>query len=298
MAPAKKQVVTKALSSFVYTPAEDGSPLRPSEPLLLAMWYRDIKNWAPKQDALFPELIENGYVSIKGVTYVSTQHMATDFVNGRLPGGGTFDNPAPITYVRPPSVAAIYASSTGHAELDVTTLAKLNIIISPSQINKVARSLCNTITGTCPKLSTVQKYEKDCNFNGLTLSSIIKQDINRLLDGNTDNAIDDLMSSFVTQGLAELTIDSYEALSETLDAWNECHLGGRVLDDARMCGLHEQALRLALGDLGYLAIEGKMEAAGNNLDIVKQVISTYLSKKATRSMQDGLRGVQGHSREP
>ena len=84
MAPAKKQLVTKSLSSFVYTPAEDGSPLRPSEPLLLAMWYRDIKNWAPKQDSLYPELIEHGYVSIKGVTYVSTQHMATDFVNGRL----------------------------------------------------------------------------------------------------------------------------------------------------------------------------------------------------------------------
>ena len=35
------------------------------------MWFRHLKNWVPKQDSLFPELIEYGYVSIKGVTYTS-----------------------------------------------------------------------------------------------------------------------------------------------------------------------------------------------------------------------------------
>ena len=275
MAPAiKKQIVHKALSSFVYTPAEDGAPLRPSEPLLLAMWFRHLKNWVPKQDSLFPELIEYGYVSIKGVTYVSTQQMATDFVNNRLPGGGTFDAPAPLVYVRPPAVSLIYLATAGHAELDIKELSKLNVVISPSQLQKVSRLICNSITGTCPKVTTVQKYEKDCGFNGLLLPALIKSDINKLLDGNTDNAIDDLMSTIVTQGLVDLTIESYENLCESLDAWNECHLGGRTLDDARMCGLHEQALRLALGDLGYLAIESKMEAAASNLDLVKDVIST------------------------
>ena len=67
---------------------------------------------------------------------------------------------------------------------------------------------------------------------------------------------------------------------------------GALLMMRECAGYTEQAMRLALGDLGYLAIESKMEAAGNKLDSVKDVISTYLSKKATRLMQDGLRGAQ------
>ena len=200
---------------------------------------------------MLPEFIEYGYVSIKGVTYVSSHHMATDYVNNRLPGGGTFDQPSPLMYTRSASVSATYAATSGHAEVEIKDLHKLNIVISPSQLSKTARALCNVITGTMPKQQHVKKYETACNFNGLKLPELLKADINKLLDGNTDNAVDDMMSTIVTQGLSVLDIDSYESLSETLDDWNECHLGGRVLSEARMCGLHEQAVRLALGELAY-----------------------------------------------
>ena len=82
-----------------------------------------------------------------------------------------------------------------------------------------------------------------------------------------------MMSTIVTQGLSVLDIDTYESLGETLDNWNECHLGGRVLSEARMCGLHEQAVRLALGELAYAAsMEAKIEAAGNDLEKMKKAI--------------------------
>ena len=128
MAPAnKKSQYVKALSLFTYTRSEDGSPLRPSEPLLQTMYYRDLKTWVHKQDPQFPEFIEYGYVSIKGVTYVSSHHMATDYVNNRLPGGGTFDQPSPLMYTRSASVSATYAATSSHAEVEIKDLHKLNI---------------------------------------------------------------------------------------------------------------------------------------------------------------------------
>ena len=76
MAPAnRKSQYVKALSSFTYTRSEDGSPLRPSEPLLQTMYYRDLKTWVHKQDPQFPEFIEYGYVSTKGVTYTVATHL-------------------------------------------------------------------------------------------------------------------------------------------------------------------------------------------------------------------------------
>ena len=61
----------------------------------------------------------------------------------------------------------------------------------------------------------------------------------------------------VKLGLSQTDGDSYDLLSDELDAWNECHTdtAPRVLNGARLIALHEQALRQALGELGFLVIE-------------------------------------------
>ena len=78
---SSKTALSKSIANFTYRTKEDGSPLRPTLPAHMARWYRHLKKWAPKQHNSFPELIKHGYVTIGKLTYVSSLHMATDYVN-------------------------------------------------------------------------------------------------------------------------------------------------------------------------------------------------------------------------
>ena len=139
----------------------------------------------------------------------------------------------------------------------------------------------------------MERYERHCGDNGLLLPAFIKREINRKIDGNADTAIEATMENIALQGLSSLDSDSYEALSDELDAWSECLSSARAYSAARMCSLHERAMRHVLGDIGYLVIEAKVEAAGDDLELVKSIVSDYLDKKGTRELQSASQPASG-----
>ena len=151
MPPSHSRVAnSKTLDLVSYTKKTNGDPLRPSDPVKQSRWFRDLSTWTPKQDPCFKELIKHGYITVKDYVYVSSLHMATDYVNGRLPSDSTFIKPAPLKYVRSAAVSAVYASSTSHVELTHADLPALKIVVSFAQLEKASQNLCDVITSTCP----------------------------------------------------------------------------------------------------------------------------------------------------
>ena len=70
--------LSQGLSAFTLRNREDGSPLRPSNPILRARWYRVLIKWLPKQDERILELVAYGYITVKDKTVVSNPEHATD----------------------------------------------------------------------------------------------------------------------------------------------------------------------------------------------------------------------------
>ena len=114
MPPRRQQSANKGLSAFTVQDREDGSPLRPTNPVKRARYYRRLIKWLLKQDERVPELISFGYITHKHMTVVSTMEHATD-INHLKAGDATA--PAKLIYVRSSELQAAYALNPKHVAL-------------------------------------------------------------------------------------------------------------------------------------------------------------------------------------
>jgi len=240
--PPKRQ----KLSAFSLQSRQDGSPLRPNNPVMRARHYRALVKWLPKQDERIPELTGYGYITDKHITLVSSAEHATDL---QLLREKPLTAPATLIYVRSGDIQAHYVMDSTHVELTPTTLPS-NVEISLPQLRKAARKVCDLVTSTIDEASIRTRYEEMCAFNGLSFLREMRAELERDLDGCSSDAIDDVIEALIRQGIESASISAFVAFDDELIAWNECHFDiDRALKVPAIASTLIRVVRRSLGKL-------------------------------------------------
>ena len=202
--PPRGKKVNQAISAYVYQKDESTtppSPLKPAEPVLMPRYVKHITKWAPKQNRNYVELVTRGiYLSKEGVI-VSNLIQATDYMEGTLQIH-SWEDPAPLLYVRPKDVQRSYDSATPRVKDLTTATLPSSIKVLPDHLASLSRELFSTVMSTMPDDVDQSDYEDQTDGCGITLLPILFQEAEDGIDGDAGDAIEAVILSLCQLGPA------------------------------------------------------------------------------------------------
>ena len=160
------KLLDQGIAAFVFEP-EDGIPILRDNPLLVAPWRDELEDYLSDKDSRFPSLWTAGVlIDSKGITF-STFEQATDYNLGVMPRTFTFKKPAPLVYVRPPTVAAAHTIKKT-VDLDISTLPSRQHV-SIEHVRQASLDLCGAICTTVHSKATARNYKLKYGRDGLAI---------------------------------------------------------------------------------------------------------------------------------
>ena len=180
------------------TPVDDGNPLKKGR------WIDSCEEYIGGEDDDLLSLVYDGSILTKDITICSTLEHASDIIHG-YHVTRTWDNPAPLIFVRTPDIIAHRLAVSGGTPLPDFTILNLpqKYTVSPPHLKKFSRRLCNLIANTKELEDSRVKVKKLHSQDGLALLRAEYASVSKYMDTKALAAIDFAMEGFLSLGLVE-----------------------------------------------------------------------------------------------